>query len=59
MKIISLAFSEIYIALAYIFTRFDVANNGTAKEDLISVHDLGAPFPKRDSMGLQVTLQVR
>ncbi|EHK40826.1 hypothetical protein TRIATDRAFT_32157 [Trichoderma atroviride IMI 206040] len=54
-----LAFSEIYIAIAYIFTHFNVENNGTTKEDLISVHDLGAPFPKRDSKGLQVTLQLR
>ncbi|KAK1250433.1 hypothetical protein MKX08_010436 [Trichoderma sp. CBMAI-0020] len=54
-----LAFSEIYIVIAYIFTHFDVKNNGTTKEDLISVHDLGAPFPKRDSKGLQVTLQLR
>ncbi|UKZ87887.1 uncharacterized protein TrAFT101_003659 [Trichoderma asperellum] len=54
-----LAFYEIYIAIAYIFTHFDVDNNGTIKDDLISAHDLGAPFPKRDSKGLQVTLQLR
>ncbi|KAL6908431.1 cytochrome P450 [Trichoderma evansii] len=54
-----LAFCEMYIAVAYIFTNFDVENSGTTKDDLISAHDLGAPFPKRDSKGLQVTLQLR
>ncbi|KAL9484575.1 hypothetical protein ACSS6W_003364 [Trichoderma asperelloides] len=54
-----LAFYEIYIAIAYIFTHFGVENSGTTKDDLISAHDLGAPFPKRDSKGLQVTLQLR
>jgi hypothetical protein len=58
-KTCSLAYSEIYIAIAYIFTHFNVENSGTTKDDLISVHDLGAPFPKRDSKGLQVTLQLR
>ncbi|KAL7947649.1 cytochrome P450 [Trichoderma barbatum] len=54
-----LALYEMYIAIAYIFTHYTVVNSGTTKEDLVSMHDLGAPFPKRDSKGLQVMLRNR
>lgn len=55
----SLAIYEINIAIAYIFTHYTVINSDTTEDDLVSKHDLGAPFPKKDSKGLQVTLQAR
>ncbi|KAL7934771.1 cytochrome P450 [Trichoderma chlorosporum] len=54
-----LALYEIYIAIAYILTHYTASNFETTKDDLVSKHDLGAPFPKQDSKGLQVTLRAR
>ncbi|KAL7798942.1 cytochrome P450 [Trichoderma afarasin] len=54
-----LAIYEINIAIAYIFTHYTVINSDTTEDDLVSKHDLGAPFPKQDSKGLQVTLRAR
>lgn len=49
--------AEIYITLAYLFTHFEFFDLETNLDDLISEHDLGAPFPKADSRGLLVKLR--
>ncbi|PTB62735.1 cytochrome P450 [Trichoderma citrinoviride] len=54
-----LALYEIYITIAHILLKFEIKNCGTISADLVSVHDLGAPFPKHDSKGLQVKLEAR
>jgi hypothetical protein len=42
------------MAMAYLFTHFEMENYHTNEEDIVSANDLGAPFPKRDSKGLRV-----
>jgi hypothetical protein len=56
-KMYSLAMCEIYMALAYIFLRFEVTNFHTVEDDLKSANDLGAPFPRQSSEGLRVKLR--
>ncbi len=44
------------MTLAYLVLRYNITSYETVEDDIISVNDLGAPFPKSSSKGLQVKL---
>ena len=51
-----LAMVELYLALANMFSRFDMKLFETSERDIKMEHDFFAPFGPSDSKGLQVTI---
>lgn len=51
---INLAWMELYVGLATVFRRHDLALFDTSTEDVEFVIDMVRPMPKRDSKGVRV-----
>ncbi|KAH8810970.1 cytochrome P450 [Xylogone sp. PMI_703] len=52
-----LALAEVYMTIAFIFLHFEFVGVNATLDDMQSANDLGAPFPRRDSKGLEVVLR--
>jgi hypothetical protein len=50
----SLAYSELYLTLAYLIRRYDFELYGTDFRDIETVSDYGMPLPRADSKGVRV-----
>ena len=54
---INLAYAEIYLAIAGVFSHFDLDLYDTTRDDVEAVHDFFNPAPRVDAKGLRVTLR--
>ncbi|KAL4808782.1 cytochrome P450 [Aspergillus unguis] len=54
-----LAYAEMYLVLATVFTRYKVVLDGTRREDVEMAHDFFDPAPMKGARGLVVRLQRR
>ena len=53
----SLAFAELYIAIAMVFTRFEFELFETDESDVKMEHAYLVPYPKWDSKGIRVKIK--
>lgn len=53
---LSLAYAEMYLAIAKIFRQFEMELFETARENVTWAHDFFTPVPKLDSKGVRVQI---
>jgi len=54
MRCNSLAYAEMYLAMATVFRRFEFELYETDESDVVLAHDYFIPAPKEDSKGVRV-----